>query len=69
MKVQIFPEGESRIIREVLHEENEPEVMNKPMNLVYNGGNVKEFFMKPSKLYKEAKFNDQAKFGLIREAI
>ena len=25
--------------------------------------------MKASKLYKEAKFNDQAKFGLLREAI
>ena len=25
--------------------------------------------MKASKLYKEAKFNDQAKFGLILEAI
>ena len=32
-------------------------------------GNVKEFFVKASKLYREAKFNDQAKFGLIREAI
>ena len=31
-------------------------------------GTVKEFFVKESKLYKEAKFNDQAKFGSIREA-
>ena len=30
-------------------------------------GNVKEIFLKPSKIYKEAKFNDRAKFGLIRE--
>ena len=39
------------------------------MNLVYRGDNVKEFFVKASKMYKEAEFNDQAKFGLIREAI
>ena len=41
--------------------------MKNAVNLVYKWGNVKEFFMKESKLYKEAKFNDQAKFGLIRE--
>ena len=44
-------------------------VMKEAVNLVYKGGNVKEFFVKASKLYKEAKFNEQAKFGLIREAI
>ena len=43
--------------------------MKKAMNLVYKGINVWEFFVKASKLYKEAKFNDRAKFGLIREAI
>ena len=43
--------------------------MKEAVNLVYNGGNFKEFVLKSRKLYKEAKFNDQAKFGLIREAI
>ena len=47
----------------------EAEVMKEAVNLVYKGGNVKEFFVKASKLYKEAKFDDQAKFRLIREAI
>ena len=39
------------------------------MDLVDRFGNLKEFLLKPSKLYKEAKFNYQANFGLIREAI
>ena len=43
--------------------------MKEAVNLVYRGSNVKEFFVKASRLYKEAKFNDQAKFGLVREAI
>ena len=47
----------------------ETEVLNEAMNLVYKGVNVKEFFVKARKLYKEAKFNDQAKFRLVREAI
>ena len=36
----------------------EAEVMKEAVNLVYKGDVVKEFFMKDSKLYKEAKFND-----------
>lgn len=36
---------------------------------VYKWGNVKQFFLKESELYKEAKCNDLAKPGLIREAI
>ena len=43
--------------------------MKEAVNLVHNRGNVEEFFVKASKLYKLAKFNDQAKFGLVREAI
>ena len=34
------------------------------VNFVYKGGNVNEFFLRESKLYKEAKFNDGAIFGL-----
>ena len=47
----------------------EAEVMKEAVNLVYKGDNVKEFFVKASKLYKEAKLTYQAKFGLIREAM
>ena len=47
----------------------EEEVMKEAVNLVYKDGNVKEFFVKASKLYEEAMFNDRAKFESIREAI
>ena len=43
--------------------------MKEAVNLVYKGVYPKEFFVKASKFYKEAKFNDRAKFGLIREFI
>ena len=61
-------------VKEVLLEKfstkkTEAEVMKEAVNLVSKGGNVKEFFMKASKLCKEAKFHDQARFGSIREAI
>ena len=42
--------------------------MKAAVNLVYKSGNVKKFFAKTNKLYKEADLNDQAKFGLIRKA-
>ena len=43
-------------------------VIKEAVNLVYKAVNVKVFYVKANKLYKEAKFNDQANFGLIREA-
>ena len=43
--------------------------MKEALNLLYKGGNFKKFFLKANKLYKEAKFNDRANCGLIREAI
>ena len=47
----------------------EAKVMKGAVDPVYKESNVKEFFVKANKLYKEAKFNDQAKFGSIDEAI
>ena len=47
----------------------EAKVMKEAVKLVCKWVNVKEFFIKASTLYKEAKFNDGVKFGLIREAI
>lgn len=45
------------------------EVILKAVTLKLTNGDVNEFFMKEDKLYTKAKFNDQGKFGLIREAI
>ena len=47
----------------------EAEAMKEAVNLVYKEVYAKEFFVKASKFYSEAKFNDRAKFGLIREVI
>ena len=64
-----FQKVKAALLEKFSTKKTEAEVMKEAVNLVYKGGNVKEFFVKASKLYKEAKFNDQAKFGLIREAI
>ena len=69
------PNGEARSFQKVNAallekfptKKTEAKEMKGVVNLVYKGGNVKEFFGKASKLYKEAEFNDQAKFGLINE--
>ncbi len=39
------------------------------VNLMYNGEDVEEFFLRSSKLYKEANFNEGTKHGMIMEAI
>ena len=64
-----FQKVKSALLEKFSTKKTEAEVMEEAVNLVCKGGDVKEFFVKASKLYKEAKFNDQAKFGLIREAI
>ena len=64
-----FQKRKTALLEKFSTKKTEAEVMKEAVNLEYKGGNVKEFFVKASKLYKEAKFNDQAKFGLIREAI
>ncbi len=43
--------------------------MNKAVNLTYKGEDVKEFFVRASKLYKEANFNEGTKHGMIMETI
>lgn len=40
--------------------------MNEAVNLMYKVVNVNKFFSRTNRLYKEAKLDDQAKFGLIR---
>ena len=43
--------------------------MKEAVNLTYKGENVKKFFVRASKLYKEAKSNEETKHGMIMEAI
>ena len=44
-------------------------VMKDAVNLRYNGGDIKLFIEKADRAYREAKFNNESKLGLIREAI
>ena len=57
-----FQKVKTALLEKFSSKKTEAEVMKEAVNLVYKGGNVKEFFVKARKLYKEAKFR------LIREA-
>ncbi len=45
------------------------ETMREALNLRYVGENIKEFIFKAGKLYKEANFSEELKFGMIQQAI
>ena len=60
---------EPALLENFYAKKTEVEVMKEAVNFVYKRGNIKEFFVKAIKLRKETNLNDQAKFGLIREAI
>ena len=64
-----FQKVKAALLEKFSTKKTEAEVMKGAVKLVYKEGKFKEFFVKASKLCKEAKFNDQAKFWLIREAI
>ena len=64
-----FQKVKAALLENFSTKKTESGVMKEAVNIVYKGGKIKEFFLKASKLYKVAKFNHQAKFGLIREAI
>ena len=64
-----FQKVKEALLEKFSTKKTDAEVMKEAVNLVYKESNVKEFFLKATKFYKEAKFNDQAKFGSIGEAI
>ncbi len=43
--------------------------MREAVNLRYVGDGIEEFIVRAGKLYKEAKFSEDLKFGMIQEAI
>ena len=45
----------------------ESEIMEEAISLEYNGGATQTFFTRTDKLYAQGKFNDQAKFRLLRD--
>ena len=71
------PNGEARSFKKVKvpllgkfsTKNTDAEVMKEAVNIVYKRTNVQEFVVEASTLYKKAKLIDQAKLGLIRNAI
>ena len=69
MEARFFQTVKAESLEKIYSKKTEAEVMKEAVNFAYKACSVKEFFVQARKLYKEAKFNGQAKFGLIREAI
>ena len=64
-----FQKVKAALLEKFTTKKTKVEVKKEAVNLVYKGDNFKEFFVNASKLYKAANFNDQAKFGLVGEAM
>ena len=50
-------------------QKTEYEIMKEAMSLEYDGGDIRTFLTTAYKLYSRAKFNEQAKFGLLRDSL
>ncbi len=50
-------------------QKSEAEVMLDTISLTYDGGDIPTFLVKAEKAYNRAKFNEQAKYGLLIEAL
>ena len=64
-----FQKAKAALLEKFSTTKTEAEVIKGAVNFVYKGGNIEEFFVKASKFYREAKFDDRAKYVSIREAI
>ena len=47
----------------------ESEIMKEAISLEFDGGDIQNFLTRADKLYSQAKFNEQAKFGLLRDSL
>ena len=61
----MFSIVKNRMLERFSTKKTETEVMKQAVNLKYEGRYLKTLFNKTDKLYAQAKFNDQAKLGLI----
>ena len=57
------------LLEKFSRKKKESETIKEAVNLTYKGEDVKEFFVRAKKLYKEANFNEGTKHGMIMEAI
>lgn len=72
----ILEGGDTRTkkVKEVMLEKfsskkTEAEIMREAVTLSYDGSDIKSFIAKADKLYTKAKFDEESKLGLIREAL
>ena len=47
----------------------ESKIMKEVISLEYDGGDIQNFLTKADKFYSQAKFNERAKFGLLRDSL
>ena len=47
----------------------ESEITKEAISLEYDGGDIQTFLTRADKLYSQAKFNDHAKFRLLRDSL
>ena len=50
-------------------QKSEAESMKEAISLSYDGGDIQKFLTRAEKACNQAKFNDEAKFGLLREEL
>ena len=50
-------------------QKTESEIMKETVSLVYDGGDVQIFLARADKVYSQARFNEKAKFDLLRDGL
>ncbi len=64
-----FQKVKAALLEKLSTKKTESETMKEAVNLTYQGGDVKEFFAKESKFFKEARFKEGTKQGMIMKSI
>ena len=68
-EAKLFQVVKKAMLENISTKKTEAETIKEAVNLQYAGDDVKEFIVKAEKLYKEFKFSENIKFGMIQEAI
>ena len=64
-----YPEVKRLMLEKFAPKKASAVLMKEAVNLKYTTGDIKSFVEDADRLYKEAKFNEEAKLGLFRDAI
>ncbi len=57
------------MLKKFSSQKSEAEIIKEAMSPPYDGANIQSFLPRAEKAYNQAKFNDLAKFGLLRETM